>query len=264
MNNNVLNYFGFSHMPFSKRMDIKSVYKSNAFNDAYAGIEYGIGEEDIVLFTGPPGTGKSVVIRALVDQVDLTKYHVAILRGANMNETDLYKAILEGLKINAPFFVRDLKIFFYKTIPELKKKPIIIIDDAQDMQESALTVLRSMINFECDSKNMITFILCGQDELRERLKYSTFKALKQRIRISAKMYPLSLEETCNYIDYQTKLSANQNPLFSDDAKSKIFARSKGCPRIINIICFQSLIKAAACEYKIIDSSNLVFDEFIDD
>jgi general secretion pathway protein A len=264
MNGKVFTFFGLSHMPFTKKLDIKNIYKNSTINDAYACLAYGIYDEDIILFTGPAGSGKSVVLRALIDSFDSAKYMPGFLRGANMNDTALYKAVLECLRIDSPYFKRDLKIFFYKTIPELNKKPVIIIDDAHDLEDNALCAITAMSNFDCDSKNIITFILCGHNELRERIKYSTFKALKQRIRISVKMNGLNLEETCKYIDHQTKLCSNLNPIYSDDAKSKIFARSKGNPRLVNMICYQSLIKAAADEYKIIDSNNLVFDEFIDD
>ena len=115
----------------------------------------------------------------------------------------LVKAVLEGLKIDPPFFSGQASQLFFKTIPELNRKPVVIIDDAQDLAATALTAIKGMVNFHFDSRTAITFVLAGQPELRELLKYSAFAAVRQRIRISYHMPPLSLQETCSYIDHHT-------------------------------------------------------------
>jgi type II secretory pathway predicted ATPase ExeA len=61
-------------------------------------------------------------------------------------------------------------------VPQLSKKPAIFIDDVQEVHESALLALKSMVNFGSDSENRITFIVCGQPEPKAILKYSRFLA----------------------------------------------------------------------------------------
>lgn len=259
MNNIILNFFGFKKLPFTKNIEHIEVFESKSYKEALACLQFAVTDEDIILFTGDTGSGKSVVLNSFLNNLDLSRYIPVYLLGNNMSYAELYKAILEGLKIDSPFFTRELKIFFYKIIPELKKKPIIVIDDAQDLKDSALSIIKSMTNYECDSKNLITFILTGQNEFEERLKYSHFSSLKQRIRISIQKKLLTLEESCRYIDHCTKICGNLNPIFSDDAKSKIFDCTKGIPRLINNLCFNAIIKAAIDKYSIIDSSKIIED-----
>ena len=100
-------------------------------------------------------------------------------------------------------------------------------------KESALLALKSMVSLGSDSENRITFILCGQPELKATLKYSQFPALKQRIRLFFHRQGMSLQETCVYIDYQTEITGKPTSIFADDTKGKIHHSAEGIPRRIN-------------------------------
>ena len=117
-----------------------------------------------------------------------------------------------------------------------------------------------MVNFGFDSDNKITFILCGQPELKAKLKLDQFLALKQRIRVYYHMNGMSLEETCGYIDHHTKIAGRPAAIFSDGAKSDIHRTAEGIPRRVNVICYQSIINAAIKEVSVIDSSELILEE----
>ncbi len=135
-----------------------------------------------------------------------------------------------------------------------------LVDDAQEIQDPALTGIKSMVNFHFDSQNKITFILSGQPELKAKLKYSQFSALKQRIRVFFHMESMSSEESCGYIDHHTKIAGRPNAIFSDEAKSDIHRKAEGIPRRINTTCYRSILNAALNELNIIDSSNLVLED----
>ena len=74
------------------------------------------------------------------------------------------------------------------------------------------------------------------------------------------MRPMSLEETCRYIDHHTRLVGNPNPLFSDAAKADIHRHADGIPRIVNTIGYRSLIAATVKKLKVIDSADLFLDD----
>jgi len=260
MHDSVLDFFGFSHLPFSKTLSAKQLFHSAEYKQAFAQLEYGIPIEDIMLLTGPVGCGKSVLLNALMHALDANHYSPIYVRGNNLSDTELYKSILAGLHHQPPFFSNISKQLFYRIVPELAQQPVVFIDDAQDMQEPALLALKSMTNFDSDSQHRITFVLCGQPELKAILKYSRFLALNQRIRLASHMKGLSLEETCAYIDHHTRIAGKPNSIFADDAKSHVHRCSEGIPRRINQICYLSILNAAFQQINIIDSNNLFLQE----
>jgi type II secretory pathway predicted ATPase ExeA len=264
MNKLVLDFFGFSHMPFSKTLNPKNVFESKSFEEAKARLEYGIGREDVMLITGPVGSGKSVVLRSLISSLDQNNFIPIYIRGTALRETDLYKAVLLGLNISPPHFPGKAKRLYFSHVPELTKTPLIIIDDAQEMADGAFMCIKTMTNFDFDSKSYVSFILSGQPELRSRLRLTQFLALTQRIRIFFHMKPMSLQETCEYIDHHVKIAGKTSSIFADSAKNDIHKWAGGIPRKVNVICYRSLVSAVMNDCSIIDSSNLLFDELTDD
>jgi type II secretory pathway predicted ATPase ExeA len=67
------------------------------------------------------------------------------------------------MKIDPPYSVSQAKPLFYEAVSTAKRKPVIVIDDAQDTSPEALLMLKAMTNFDGDSSHRITFILAGSD-----------------------------------------------------------------------------------------------------
>ena len=195
MHDQVLAFFGFSRLPFGKHLKPADIFPSETHQEALSRLSFGVADEDLLLLTGPIGCGKSVALAAFVAALDTNRYTPLYVRGSGLSAAGLVKAVLEELKIDPPFFSGRASQLFFKIIPELNKKPVVIIDDAQDLAPTALTAIKSMVNFHFDSRTAITFVLAGQPELRELLKYATFAAVRQRIRISFHMLPMSLPES---------------------------------------------------------------------
>jgi type II secretory pathway predicted ATPase ExeA len=261
MSNIILNHFGLSHLPFSKQSSSDCVIKTAAFNDAFAMLSLGIESEDILLLTGPVGSGKSLTLKSFIQSLEPNKYHPVYLRGNLMSPVELVKSVLIGMMVDPPFSPSKAKAAYFKCISDSSKKVIIIIDDAKGLKDSVLSCIKNLTNFEYDSKNKVSFVLCGQPELREKLSYTLFLPVRERIRISFHMEGMSSNETCQYIDHQLKACGRSTALFSDDAKEHIFKRSKGISRIVNRLCFQAMLKAAASGKSIIESSFLPNDNF---
>ena len=263
MDRTVLDFFGFSYLPFSKTLAVKQAFLTESFSEAAARLLFAIAEEDFFLLTGSVGVGKSVVLHSLTSSLDTNRYTPLYIRGASLSEGELYKAILAGLDRQPPRYNQPAKTMFFSVVPELSRKPVVVVDDAQDLHESALMNLKTMSNFGCDPQSKITFILSGQSELRSRLRLTQFLPLLSRIRLSFHMKPMSLEETCRYIDHHTSTAGATSPLFSDAAKADVHRHAEGIPRAINSRCYRSLIAAAVKGKKIIDSADLFLDNLTD-
>jgi len=216
-----------------------------------------------MLLAGPIGYGKSAVLKSLIYSLDSNLYFPIYVRGNSLSEAEQYNIILSALGQKPPFFPTASRRMFYKLIPELTKMPVIFLDDAQELKESALLALKAMVDFDTDSQHRITFILAGQQELKTILKYSKFLALKQHIRLFFPMQGMSLRETCAYIDHQTKTAGKPTSIFADDTKEKIHHFSNGIPRSINLTCYRSIVNAALNDINIIYPNNLFLDNLSD-
>jgi general secretion pathway protein A len=246
-------------MPFSKILPPDKAFATQGFQEASARLDYGIQDEDFLLLTGPVGVGKSVVLHSFIRRIDANRYTPIYLRASGLGEGELFKSILAGLDREPPRYTQTAKRLYYSLIPELTRKPIVLLDDAQEMKEAAMVGLKSMANFNADTQSKITFLLCGQPELKAHLKLSQFLPLNQRIRLFFHMKPMSLTETVGYIDHQSATAGNPLQIFSDSAKAEIHRHSDGIPRAINRICFRSLIKAVVKNLKLIDSTDIVLE-----
>lgn len=257
---NVLDYYGLTNMPFGKEIAVEDIFKTSQINNSSAMIELGLANEDIILLTGSVGCGKSVALRMFTDNLDQNKYLPIYLRGNNMNQVELYKFILQELKIEAPRSRIKVKTLYFRTVMESSKKPVVIIDDAQDMAEEALLSIKAMVNFDQDSASRICFVLAGQPELRETIRFSHFESLRQRIKLSVHLSGMGLEETCGYIDHSLKIAGRSSSIFSDSAKSEIYNRSEGISRQVNKVCYQAIVNGAINKCDIIDSKDLSFPD----
>jgi general secretion pathway protein A len=259
MKNTIMNHYGFSRIPFGKDIESADLFRSKSFDEAMAMLQLGIIDEDILLLTGPIGCGKSSVLRSCSEMLDANQYHLIYLRGNSMSAGELYKMILRGLKIEPPHSSGKAKPLFFSTIAELSKKPIVVIDDAQDVSQDALLSIKAMVNFNQDSKNMITFILAGQPELRNILGYAHFHSLRGRIRLSSQLSGMDIEETCQYIDHSLNVAHCKEKLFSDSAKIEIFKRTGGIARHVNLLCYKAIVSGVVDGRKVIDTQNIPLD-----
>ena len=256
MINKVLTHFGFIKMPFVKGLPVNEIFKSSMIGGLINMFTLGMATEDIMLTSGDIGSGKSVAVRLFTANLDSNKYFPLYIKSGKMKTTALYKAILTGLKIEPPFRLSDAKILYEKVITEHKKKLIVILDDAQDIADDALLEIRNLVSFDVDSVNRICIIIVGQPEISEKLKYSLFAPIMQRIRLKYHAYGMSLEETCKYIEHNLSVCGKKDSLFTDDAKSEIFKRSGGIPRLINMECYKAIINACTGGKDIIEPSSL--------
>ena len=116
MHDQVLSFFGLSRLPFGKHLQPADTFASSAHQEALSRLCFGVADEDLLLLTGPIGCGKSVALAAFVAALDGNRYSPLYVRGTGLSAAGLVKAVLEGLKIDPPFFAGQASQLFFKTI----------------------------------------------------------------------------------------------------------------------------------------------------
>jgi len=252
----VLDFYGFSTMPFGKNIPYAEIFPSRSLKDVFSMLEMGVVTEDILLVSGPIGCGKSVALRYFIHSLDTNTYLPVYITGNINSPSEFYKQVLQALLIDPPFSPIKAKALYFKSIYDMSKKPVVIIDDAQDMKDSSLLCIKDMVNFDSDSKSRISFVLSGQPELKIKISYSAFAAVRQRIKLDIVLKCLTLEETCAYVDHSLKICGRNSTVFSDNAKSEVYKKAEGIARRINKLCYKALILGAINKKEIIDSFDL--------
>jgi hypothetical protein len=134
---------------------------------------------------------------------------------------------------------------------------LLVIDEAQNLSLAALEELRMLSNLETEKSKLLQIVMVGQPDLRDKLGAPELEQLRQRITVSYHLPPLEIDETANYINHRLRRAALGAPLeFPREATDLIHARSRGVPRIINVICDAALVFGYAEERRVFDAPTI--------
>ncbi len=138
------------------------------------------------------------------------------------------------------------------------KRCVLVVDEAQNLNEKALEELRLLTNINADKDLLLQLVLVGQPELRERLRSRSLVQFVQRIGADFHLTALSAEESSQYIDHRLTTAGGKPGLFEPAAARFIHYQCGGVPRLINSLCDTALVYGfASGEPRI--TADLVFD-----
>ena len=254
-------YFNFSRKPFELLPNPDFLYLSQSHKKALTYLHYGIRERlGFILLTGQVGTGKTTIVRELIDKY-MQGALLAHIFHTRMENRQLLAMINEELgmasdKKNKPALLRELHDFLIDQYS--RRKPVVlIIDEAQNLSPSILEDIRMLSNLETKDDKLLHIILVGQPELRQTLAAPELLQLRQRIQINCKIEPLANDETKNYILHRLESAGNREALdFSEDCFPAIHSYTKGIPRLINILCDFILLDAYANEARSVSNESI--------
>lgn len=240
-------HFQFNAKPFEICTEPRFLWLGVQHKEALAILEYGIQEEKgIIVLSGGVGTGKTTLINTLMSRIK-DDVIAAVVSDPGLEPMDFfyYIANLFGITNKVKSKADFLFHFgaFLKKASQQKKKVLLIIDEAQRIKADLLEEIRLLSNIEQSGERLLNVFLIGQNELNEMLLKSENRGLKQRITTFFNIVPLKLDEVHAYIGYRLRVVGCDQKIFTEAAIRKIFNFSKGYPRLINVICDQSLISA---------------------
>lgn len=247
------NYFNLKEKPFSITPDPYYFFASHKHKEALDSLLYAIHDRrGFVVITGEIGSGKTTTCRTLLSQLPKTT-RVAVVTNTHLTNKQLLMNILEEYEVD---YDEGDKYQLLKQLNEflieqhaLDHDVVLIIDEAQNLSKMVLEEVRMLSNLETEKSKLIQIILMGQPELKEKLYHKKLAQLRQRVAIHYHLEPLTIEETFDYIKYrimQAAVNADQaQELFTVEAIDLIYRYSDGIPRLINIICDNSLLTAYA-------------------
>jgi len=243
-------YFGLKEASFSITPDPRYLFLSEQHREALAHLLYGAGASGgFVLLTGEVGTGKTTVCRAFLEQLP-PDVDVALVLNPAMTAVELLHAICDEFGVEAPIAEQSAKALvdqlnqFLLDAHARGRRPVLIIDEAQNLRPKVMEQIRLLTNLETTKHKLLQIFLIGQPELRAMLASPDLRQLNQRITARFHLKPLNASETAAYIDHRVTVAGVDRPLFTGAALRRIHRYAGGVPRLINLLCDRSLLGAA--------------------
>jgi putative secretion ATPase (PEP-CTERM system associated) len=253
----IKSFFNLTSKPFDLLPNPYFLYLSKTHKKAYTYLEYAVRERSgFILLTGDIGSGKTTLIRSLINK-NHESIELARVFNTRVSSEQLIAMINDdfGIPSNSrekTTLLRELNEFL---IDQYSKgnKPVLIIDEAQNLTPETLEDVRMLSNLETDNAKLLQIILVGQPELKQTLALPELVQLRQRICFYCHIQPLTQEEVGQYILHRLDIAGNREAVkFSTIAIGLIWKYSRGIPRLINIICDFLMLSAYADETKEID------------
>ena len=241
------NYYGFREKPFNITPNPRFLYLSKNHKEAFAHLLYGINcHAGFIELTGEVGTGKTTVLRTILEQLDDDSHRTAIILNPCLSALELLRNINrefgiahEGLENGA--LLEELNRFLLLE-NRTGRTIVLVIDEAQNLAPTVLEQIRLISNLETESDKLIQILLAGQPELNALLARPELRQLAQRITVRYHLLPMDFEDSCSYIRHRLQVAGGGGWInFSAAAMKRIFTFAKGSPRLINRACDRALL-----------------------
>ena len=252
-------FYQLRERPFALSPDPEYLYPSRVHREALDYLRYGLeSHAGFVVITGEIGSGKTTLLQTLLRGLDtqttVGRIVNTILEPRELIETIMIDFGLEAQGRSKPMMLRDLAQYLVDQ-RLAGRMVLLVIDEAQNLSLGALEELRMLSNLETEKSKLMQIVLVGQPNLREKLAAPELEQLRQRITVSYHLLPLDAGETANYINHRLRRAALGPPLeFPREVTDVIHARSRGVPRIINVICDAALVFGYAEERRQVDET----------
>lgn len=249
-------YWGLKEKPFENTPDPRFFYNSPQHEEALARMLYTVKEsKGAGLLTGVYGCGKTLLARTLFKELQKDIYKVALVTNPKLNEIEMLRMIAYSLGTQTvPERKSDVLVQLETILKENLmdgKKTVVIIDEAHVIEDNNIfEEIRLLLNFQLEDKFLLTVLLLGQPELKQKVE--NIKQLNQRIAMRYNLTSLNLQETAQYIQHRLEVASAKQNIFLQDAVELIYQHSGGIPRRINHICDTALLAGMGAGVKSIN------------
>lgn len=242
-------FYGFREQPFRVTPDPRFLYRNPAIDEAMAALLYGLEQrKGFLSLVGEVGTGKTTLLRHLLDSVAPTTQTVFILYPTVQFE-EMLEHILHELGIPTDGAGKLVKLQrlheFLLEHTRAGGNAAILIDEAQDLDARVLEELRLLSNLETGTEKILQILLAGQPELERKLAQPELRQLRQRIALHVRLRAFAPAEVAAYIAARLARAGGDPTTFDSDAVARIAEVTAGIPRLVNVLCDACLVAGFA-------------------
>ena len=256
--------FGFTRPPFSNEIESSELFTSDSLRQCHARLDYLRCERGAAAITGEVGVGKTVVIRSFLRRLAPSQYLILYGEVPEIAKNPI-RSVVEGWleelgeKIPHANNGRSLRVLRSGLISHYEKgrTPFLVVDEAHRLDDRGLLLLKSLLNYEMDSKIPVVMAISGGPSFSRMLCKRSLEEIRQRLLYVYPLSGLSQQEMEPYIMARLKYAGCEHQLFPRDIVDEMFRVTSGIPRLINQLGNLCLLSAAQAHKNIVDSACLI-------
>jgi len=249
-----IQFFGLPYAPFADTFNIQNPFQSERealiIHRALALIQQG---RSLAVY-GDPGTGKSMLVKTIINELDPKQYRCAVVPYGGVKPSLLLRDLCELFDIAAEGRKSLLSRLAQDFVRENEKPfPVIIVDEAHEMENQSFLDLCSLLHNARTRTAAAALILVGQPALKKKLELDIFSPVKTRLTSIFAMPKLTYEESIDFLMYRLKQAKTDPAIFDETAINDIATDAKGNRRLLMNLAAVCLEEAARRNDKVVTS-----------
>lgn len=250
-----LHGFGLRTAPFSKEIDDADLWLPESKTALVSDIEEALALKHSILLLGEPGVGKTCILRALRHRLPQTGFRLTYCHNATLGRRDFYRYLCHTLGLQPTASAANLFLAVEAHIHEMRRDklhPVFFLDEAHLLHPDMMAHLHILLNYQWDSKALLSLVLIGLPELEANLSRRAHRSLLTRIHHRFLLPPATVADTAEYIRFRLRAAGCERDLFPDDALAVLHELSQGALREIDRLAAAALRDAARRQKKLVD------------
>jgi type II secretory pathway predicted ATPase ExeA len=257
MTDSLVRHFRLTHHPFGRDAPKAALHHHRGFSEALERLRFTVEIDGISALVAEPGCGKSLLLGQLADELQKQGHVVHYFAHATVGPFGLVNVLARKAGIVPRRSRAETALAVSQSLLDDERKHLLVLDEVHVMPDNTLEDVRLLSIADFDRKSPFGLILAGHPSLDDRLAEPTHHALDQRITTVARLAPLALDETREYVRLRLDAAGARNqPIFDDAAITAMFDVSAGVPRRLNRIASAAMIVAASRKKTIVAAQDV--------
>ncbi|WP_428267715.1 ExeA family protein [Haliangium sp.] len=250
-----LRIFELREPPFSKELPDTELWLPPSKQALADDLLEAVAERASVVLVGEPGVGKTTVLRALRHQLAQAAFRLTYCHNATLGRRDFYRQLCLALGLFPAATAAGVFHAVSTHVVELagaRVHPVFLLDEAHLLHQDTLDHLHILLNYDWDSRALLSLVLVGLPELEDRLALRRNRSLASRLHHRFFIGPLTSEDTDAYVRARLARVGCTRELFTADALVMLHEATRGAMRDVDRIATAALRHAARGKHLVVE------------
>ena len=255
MNESFFRALGLAASPFSKEIADSDLWLPPSKQSLVEELCEAVHERAQVVLVGEPGAGKTCVLRALRHTLPEAGFRLTYCHNATLGRRDFYRQLCLALGLSPAATAAAVFFAVSSHIQELGKEqihPVLLLDEAHLLHQDTLDHLHVLLNYEWDSRALLSLILVGLPELKDRLELRKNRSLYSRIHRRLSVAPMTSDDTSAYVRMRLSRVGCDRELFTSEALVTLHEATGSSLREIDRLATAALREAARRKKRLVE------------